>query len=672
MFKPFKGGKKEVIRDVEAHIPPVGYVYDPTTRQLEKGEILQRSFDKKEQYWERTPLPKGWRQMWQKQQAKQLHDPEYYDPEVAKFVNQEWNRRLKGVWFMNNGEPTYITGLHYFYLNWWKVGNPSNDGYPDFWESDKEFYYFMQVCIEDPDCLGMLYITKRREGKTKKSGVFLFEYPSRSKGKFGGVQSKALQDARDVVFRESVVTPFKHLPEFFRPVYDTGLGITPKSELRFFRPTKKGKLKPEDLLGEELESSIDWRSSEEKAYDGKFLHRYVGDEVGKTEECDVFARHNVVRFCCEYDGKFMGKMLYTTTVEELKGKVKGFKTLWEGSNQLKRNENNRTKTGLYRYFLPAYKALNRDKYGRVNEEANKKYYMNERASYANDPATQASLIRKNPFTEEEAFWTASDDCLFDAIKIQRRLSEFSGEHNLFDVGNFEWTDPDKREQVEFRPNKSGKFKIATLPDDNELYNKFDWRGGLRLPKNKGRFVIGCDPFDHDRTEDGKMSNAAAYVFLKFDALDPDGTNKFIVQYIYRPSNAEKFYDDILKLCHYFSCQLLFENQKPGIGKYFERMGYKAFLITPEGRNSPGIPSSKEVKNQMCDYIGLYVDKHCDKVPFPELLQDWIDFDANDTQRFDAAMASGYTLIAANKDLNKKKDNPTLQMTSFFKPNKLRL
>ena len=66
-------------------------------------------------------------------------------------------------------------------------------------------------------------------------------------------------------------------------------------------------------------------------------------------------------------------MLYTTTVEEMGGKdEKGklmkaggvkFKGLWKDSDQAKRNENGRTISWLYQFFIPAYKTIFFDKHG---------------------------------------------------------------------------------------------------------------------------------------------------------------------------------------------------------------------------------------------------------------------------------------------------------------------
>ena len=247
--------------------------------------------------------------------------------------------------------------------------------------------------MDDPNSLGMIECTKRRQGKTVRAGAFLYDLTSRAKNIYSGIQSKTLEDAKNNVFAKGLILPFKQLPDFFVPVYDTEKGVTPKSELRFFKQNKRGRNPEMYDPRTELESTITFKSSDIFAYDGTKLHRYVADECGKTKDVDVFERHQVVQFCLQLDGEIIGKCLYTTTVEEMDSGGEDFKRLWEASNQDERNANGRTKSGLYRYFLPAYKTLYYDKFGYPNEEKAKQFYINERESLQDDSRALASYIK---------------------------------------------------------------------------------------------------------------------------------------------------------------------------------------------------------------------------------------------------------------------------------------
>ena len=70
----------------------------------------------------------------------------------SKFIEQEYKRRVEGVWFMNNGVATYLTGLHYYYLNWCKI----DIGYPDYWDRDRRFFLVWDAVRSNPDCYGLI------------------------------------------------------------------------------------------------------------------------------------------------------------------------------------------------------------------------------------------------------------------------------------------------------------------------------------------------------------------------------------------------------------------------------------------------------------------------------------------------------------------------------------
>ena len=61
------------------------------------------------------------------------------------YIDEEFERREEGFWFINKDKPTYITGTHYMYLQWSKI----DVGLPDFRESNRLFYIFWEACKAD-------------------------------------------------------------------------------------------------------------------------------------------------------------------------------------------------------------------------------------------------------------------------------------------------------------------------------------------------------------------------------------------------------------------------------------------------------------------------------------------------------------------------------------------
>ena len=657
------------VQGVDFSLPPKGKVFNVITKDFEKRPIITSSSKKEDQVWIRTTLPEGYNYKRNEELIRQSEDKDYFDVELENFRSQEWDRRLNGVWFMNNGVATYLTGMHYLFLNWWKI----DIGYPSFRKTDQDYFYFLQACVDNPNCLGMIELTKRRQGKTVRAGVFMYDLISRSKNKNGGIQSKTASDAKNNVFQKNIVGPFKKLPDFFRPVYDQSKGVTPTSELRFYRTTKRGSKSLEDLGKPELESQIDWKSSDKYAYDGTKLHRYLGDEVGKTMEVDVWERHNVVRFCSELDGEYIGKLLYTTTVEEMESGGESFKKLWDASNQEDKNIHGRTASGLYRFFTPSYKTLYFDKYGIADEDRAKQYYLDDRKSLANDDRALSNIIRRNPFTIQEAFRIDGERSLFNSMKLNDRIDRLSWVDNAYTRGNFEWVGDRDTGFVEFKPMSNGRFKVAYIFDNKEDANRVIKRSGNVYPTRKVEYVMGCDPYDHDSTVDQRRSDGAFYVYQKQNPIANYYDSSFIVQYIYRPSTARQFYEDVLKCCHYYSCQVLFEDNKIGIKNYFEDRGYSNFLMYLPGSNKPGMSGSVKTHQQIAEVTEDYIETNIEKVYFKKLLKDWLEFDITKTTKFDAAMAAGYTLIADKNILykNEMAKNRTIDAKNLFKKYRVR-
>ena len=231
------------------------------------------------------------------------------------------------------------------------------------------------------------------------------------------------------------------------------------------------------------------------------------------------------------------------------------------------------------------------------------------------------------------------------MKLNDQIDRVSWNENLYTQGNFEWVGDRETGHVEFKPMSNGRFKVSYLFDDFKDANNVIKRGKNYYPTKKGEFTMGCDPYDHDSTVDQRRSNGAFYVYKKHNSVSNFYDSSFIVEYIYRPSTARQFYEDVLKCCHYYSCDLLFEDNKIGIKNYFEDRGYSAFLMYLPGSAKPGMSGSVKTHQQIAEVTEDYIETNVDKVCFPELLKDWLEFDISKTTKFDAAMAAGYTLIA---------------------------
>jgi hypothetical protein len=650
MITPYENGTSVNIQGLICNIPPAGYVFNFFTKELEYRGVYQRSPKKEEQYWERIKEPDWYFQVmkdWENyDKHKKETDADFYDERLEEYKKQEWDRRLNGFWFANNGVPTYITGLHYLYMQWWSI----DVGYPKFRMPDLEKSYFLDYCIEDDLCLGMVEVTKRRFGKSFFAGIFLMEYITRTKMTFAGIQSKTGTDAKKF-FSKTIVNPFRRLPKFFRPEYDTSLGVNPRTEMRFQKTNVRGKKAEENVDKDELGSAIDWQSSDETAYDGQKIHRYVADETGKTYECNVYDRHEVVRYCLKDDeGRIIGKALYTTTVEKLdtdnNGVQDAFKLLWDESDQEKRQENGETSSGLYRFFMSAKKTRNFNKYGFPDEEKTLQTILLERKAVKNNPRALSARIRKEPLTIEEAFSIDADDCIFNVINIAKREQELK-ENPIIKRKVLFYRDLDQK--VKWRQAKSDEefhWLITQLPEEKDQ-NKYTIEQKQKKPARTHDGVIAVDGYSN--SQGGKFgSKASAWIGRRWDMSDAKNTGKAIGWLYGRPSVKETLHEQVLLAAEFYGYKAWYEHNSDDYYSYFKDRSrmlylglYPASVIDPNKRDAErfrGFPTTPFSLTKQNDVGIMYFEYHADKIDFIELLTDAKKYDPNDRTKFDITVS----------------------------------
>ena len=638
------------------------------------------------QMWERVPMPKELSRIGSMDEWSEM--PREFRQKFSAYIEEEFRRRREGFWFYNNGEPTYITGRHYMMLQWTKI----DIGYPSYLSFQRDIFIHMAACETDNRCLGQLYTKCRRSGYTNICSAVLLDEATQVKDKLMGIQSKTGKDDQENIFMKKVVQMFRHYPFFFKPIQD---GTTnPRMELAFREPSKRiTKNNKTAQKGEALNTVINWKNTTNNAYDGEKLHILYLDEAGKWEKpTDIRDAWRIQRTCLIVGRKIVGKALVGSTVNPMPKGGKEYKSLWEDSSPLERNKNGRTRSGLYRLFIPAYESLEGffDVYGYpVVEDPDspvdsldgdsirigaKTYLKNERSSLKDNASEMNEVIRQFPFTSDEAFRDSIDGSVFNIGKIYEQI-----EHNddLFPnpvvVGNFVWKGGVKDTEVVFSPDPIGKFKVSWMPPP-DFRNKKAMVRGKRVAPNTEIGCGGVDSYDLDATVDGRGSKGALHLYNKFHMEHP--SNMFVLEYASRPPLAKIFYEDVLMAAVFYGYPILIENNKYGIARYFESRGYDGYLMDrPQHLKSSsakvkvktkGIPSNSQdiiqshahaIESYIHDHVGINHDTgEMGKMYFNETLEDWISYKIDNRTKFDLTISSGLALLAAQKVKKKKVKN----------------
>jgi len=315
---------------------------------LASKSCYKRHSNKEKQYWERKELPKPLSKI---NSIFQWNDmPSDFKNKYIDYIESEFDTREDGYWFMNNGKPTYTTGAHYMYLQWTSI----DVGYPDFREANRLLYIFWEACKADNRSFGMDYLKIRRSGFSFMSSSECINIGTSAKNSRIGILSKTGADSKKM-FTDKVVPINSRLPFFFKPIMD-GMD-KPKTELAFRIPaskiTKKNmyELETEELEG--LDTTIDWKNTDDNSYDGEKLLLLVHDESGKwLKPNNILNNWRVTKTCLRLGSKIIGKCMMGSTSNALSKGGDNFKSLYYDSDVLKRNKNGQTKSGMYSLFIP--------------------------------------------------------------------------------------------------------------------------------------------------------------------------------------------------------------------------------------------------------------------------------------------------------------------------------
>ena len=614
-----------------------------------------------------------------------------FKSKYVDMIEDEFERREQGFWFINNGTPTYITGTHYMYLQWTKI----DIGLPDFRESNRIFYIFWEACKADSRAFGMCYLKNRRSGFSFMSSAEASNTGTIVRDARLGILSKTGSDAKKM-FTDKVVPIVRNYPFFFKPIQD-GMD-NPKTELAFRVPASKitrknmDEERDDDIDG--LDTTIDWKNTADNSYDGEKLLLLVHDESGKWEKPEnILNNWRVTKTCLRLGSRIIGKCMMGSTSNALSKGGENFKKLFYDSDPNKRSANGQTKSGLYSLFIPMEWNMEGfiDEYGWPVFDDPKKtvmgidgeeitmgvitYWNNEVAAMKSDSDALNEYYRQFPRTESHAFRDESKSSLFNLTKIYQQIdyNDAMIKDRVLTTGYFHWKNGEKDSEVIWTPDPKGRFVVSWIPDA-KMRNNVIKKDGKFHPGNKDIGVFGCDPYDISGVVGGGGSAGALHGITNFH-MENAPTNHFFLEYIARPQTAEIFFEDVLMACFFYGMPILVENNKQRLLYHFKNRGYRPFSMNrPDKHTSKlsktelelgGIPnSSEDIKHAHANSINTYIEEYVGldaegnyrekdsmgDMYFTRTLNDWARFDINNRTKHDASISSGLALMASRRHL----------------------
>lgn len=493
--------------------------------------------------------------------------------EEIDFIKNMWYWRIYGYWFYNDGKPTYITGRHFMFLNFFFMPEEKeNDGYPEYRDRHRREFLFRDYLRFTTETFAVRdsngNAIKEDDGSYKMTdaGVRLFYGDAHPKNRRNGSTIMALSDMindtesnfgifstvqaedgekTEEHFKLKLLPAWAERPFWIRPMW---VGSNTPSTIRYI--LDKGSYGGVCLNGT---ISYTTSASETKKDGSKINGFYYVDEEGKTKmtRSDVLNRWEVIKNTMSLgDGtRIIGYSSHTTTVEDISAAGEAFLKILEMSDFYQRDENGQTMSGLACMQFPAYDGLEGfiDRFGMsvISQPTPRQMRLRPNSVFAKTGKGARELqqikrdmllsqgtstskqayrqyIKKFPWTAAELHVGTSGDIGFDYEILDKRLSELrrlmSFGKEPWKRGNFKREGGNPEGKVVFQYDPDGKFEMSRdIPKElrNLKREIVGWDAStgeyvpMYEPVYKTKFTCGADPFEYENVNKAQQSYQSA-------------------------------------------------------------------------------------------------------------------------------------------------------------------
>lgn len=603
----------------------------------ENGEIYKKSY----KLHERVTIPTTFRNEFEKKQW--------------------WGEQFRRCRMGHDG----MAPVMYFYYNFCYILTPQGRKIrPQYYRSHNDFFWEVEHRLRgEKKGRGIILLKRRRWGFSWGAEAILLHEALFYNNANIGQQSKSEKDV------ESLFEKLKFIYYNLPPEMQVRAKYFSKERI-YFASTKV-------VNGRKVESgrqsSIMCKTPVDTAWEGQGLKIWYADEAGKVPNIGAIWRMTEPALAGEDGFTREGLAIIGGTAGDIDSTAFEFARMWKDAES----------EDLDRIFIPGWANLLCDEFGNEDVRAQVIEILKKRLAKVNHPRALYQYMQQYPLTIEEALMV-NDSPVFDVISLSNQKSVLDNHPPSIQVGKFQWQVEGK--SVRFIPDPHGKVQIIQHPVDGCDY------------------LAGADPYDHKKLRKGRGSHGALLIAKMQTKLSEEQKVEIqrkldvavtteeqmqlylqlgdlpVLYYRDNPNNPEEYYEQSLMALVYYSrksvTQVLIERNRYGMISWFERNGFTQFMKRRTAKVDKqfdkvrpgefGEHIDETQKGYRTDLIALYILKMCNRIYFPDLIDNMTKYDPDVPERkYDDVDAFGMMLMAKNDRRLTFNQAPT--ETKFVKP-----